>query len=145
MHAPVKFTLRVETLYLLCEKMDEDPGTKPMSTPRQRKETLVNAFPKDFRLAYDLCGCDYVESFAEIGQSWKIISNASENQIQAQAIANRPATARRIAVPQPTVIALAVEGRRRTAPKITRTRNLSIPKRRTRNIRRHPPKPQKQR
>ena len=67
-HDPVKFTLRVETLYGLCEKMDEDPGTTPMLTPCQRKETLVDAFPKDFRLTYDLRGGDYVESFAEIGQ-----------------------------------------------------------------------------
>ena len=63
----MKFTLPVETLYGLCEKMDEDLGTTPMPTPRQRKETLVDAFPKDYRLAYDLRRSDYVESFAEIG------------------------------------------------------------------------------
>ena len=58
-HAPVKFTLPMETLYGLCEKMDEDPDRTPMPTPRQRKEILVDAFPKDFRLAYDLRGGEY--------------------------------------------------------------------------------------
>ena len=67
-HAPVKFTLRVKTLYGLCEKMGEGPDNMPMPTPRQRKETLVDAFTKDFRLAYDLLGGEYMEPFAEIGQ-----------------------------------------------------------------------------
>ena len=65
-HAPVKFTLHMETLYGLCEKMDEDPGTTPMPTPRQRKETLVDAFLEAFCLAYDLRGGEYIEPFAEI-------------------------------------------------------------------------------
>ena len=69
-HAPVKLTLLMETLYGLCEKMDENPGRTPMPTansaPKERK--LVDAFPKDFRLAYDLCGVETTESFAEIGQ-----------------------------------------------------------------------------
>ena len=43
-HAPVKFALRVETLYGLCKKMDADLSTMSMPTPRQRKETLVDAF-----------------------------------------------------------------------------------------------------
>jgi len=67
-HAPVKFTLRMETLYGLCEKSDEDPGRTPMPTSCQRKETLVDAFPEDFRLAYDIFGGEYTGSFAEIGQ-----------------------------------------------------------------------------
>ena len=67
-HAPVKFTLRVKTLSGLCKKMGEDLDNTPMPTPRQRKETLVDAFPKDFRLAYDLRGGEYMEPFAEIGQ-----------------------------------------------------------------------------
>ena len=67
-HAPVKFTLRMESLFGQCEKMDEDQGRTPMPTPRQRKETLADAFPKEFRLAYNLRKGEYTESFAEIGQ-----------------------------------------------------------------------------
>ena len=67
-HSPVKFTLRVETLYGILEQMDVDPGTTPMPTPRQKKEQLVDSFPKDYQLAYDLRGGEYDETFAKIGQ-----------------------------------------------------------------------------
>ena len=67
-HAPVKFTLCMETLYGLCEKIDEDTDRISMPTPRKREETLVDAFPKDFSLAYDLRGGEFTESFAEIGE-----------------------------------------------------------------------------
>ena len=70
-HAPVKFTRHMETLYGLCEKMDKDPSMTPMSTPRQRKETLVNAFLKDCCLVYELRGGEYTESFAETGKIMK--------------------------------------------------------------------------
>ena len=50
-HAPVKFTLCVETLYRLCEKMDKDLGTTSMPNLRLRKEILVDDFPKDLSLA----------------------------------------------------------------------------------------------
>ena len=65
----MKFTLCVETLYGLCDKMDEDPNTTPMPTPRQKKEQLVNACPKDFRIAYDLREGEFTESFAEVGKN----------------------------------------------------------------------------
>ena len=67
-HAPVKFTLCMETVYGLCEKIDEDTDRISMPTPRKREETLVDAFPKDFCLAYDLRGGEFTESFAEIGE-----------------------------------------------------------------------------
>ena len=66
-HVPVKFTLCVKFLYGLCEKMNEDPGTTPIPTLRQKKKQLVDTFPKDFRLVYDIYGGDFTESFAEIG------------------------------------------------------------------------------
>ena len=64
----MKVTLCMETVYGLCEKMDKDPDSTLMPNPRQREEALVDAFPKDFRLAYDLCRGEFTESFAEIGE-----------------------------------------------------------------------------
>ena len=66
------------------------------------------------------------------------------NQVQARATENHLTTARQVAVLQTEMIALTAKGRRNTNPKITKTRNLSIPKRRTRNLRRHPKKAAKQ-
>ena len=67
-HTPVQFTQRVETLYAVLKQLDEDPGTTPMPTARQKKEYLVESFPKDYQEYYELRGGDYTESMAQIGQ-----------------------------------------------------------------------------
>ena len=61
----------VRKLYTCCaiSRMDEDPGTTPMPTLRQKKEQLVNAFSKDLWLTWDLCGGEYTDFFAGIGQT----------------------------------------------------------------------------
>ena len=53
---PIKFTLRVKTLYGVLDKLDQDPGLTPMPTERQRKEILVESFPRDYQQVYDLRG-----------------------------------------------------------------------------------------
>lgn len=66
---PVKFTQRVETLYAVLKELDEYPGgTTPLPTVRQRKEFLVESFPKDYQVYYEGRGGDFSESFAAIGQ-----------------------------------------------------------------------------
>ena len=67
-HTPVQFTQRIETLYSVLKQMDEDPGVTPMPTARQKKEDLVEAFPKDYQDYYDLHQGDYTQSMAQIGQ-----------------------------------------------------------------------------
>ena len=49
-------------IYMGCAilKMNEDLGTMQMSTPRQKKEQLVDAFPKDFHLVNDLCFLEHL-------------------------------------------------------------------------------------
>ena len=67
-HTPVQYTQRVETLYAVLKQLDVDPGTTPMPTARQKKECLVESFPRDYQVYYELRGGDYTESMAEIGQ-----------------------------------------------------------------------------
>ena len=79
----------------------------------------------------------------KLDKLWKISLIVSENQVQALATANHLTTARRVDVPQTKVIALCNNGRKKKYnSKSTKTRNLSIPKRETRNLRRRPKKRQ---
>jgi hypothetical protein len=70
-HTPVQFTQRIETLYAVLKRLDTDPGTTPMPTARQKKESLVESFPKDYQVYFECRGGDYSESMAEIGQMMK--------------------------------------------------------------------------
>jgi len=67
-HTPVQFTQRVETLYELLKQLDNTPGITPMPTAHQRKEYLVESFPRSYQIYFELRGNDYTQSMAEIGQ-----------------------------------------------------------------------------
>ena len=125
--------------------MDEDPNTTPMPTPRQKKEQLVNACPKDFRIAYDLREGEFTEPFAEVGKIWKIILIVSENQVQARATANRLTTAWPVAVPQTKMIALTTERRRNTNPKKHKNKKSKYSKKKNKKPEKTPKKPAEQR
>ena len=101
-----------------------------MPTLRQRKETLVDAFPKDFRLAYNLRGGEYTESFAEIRQTVAdhFDRERESSSISSDGESSNNSKANRSSSNNSDSSSSGRKKKNRTTPKRTRTRNLSIPK-----------------
>ena len=144
-HAPVKFRLCMETLYGLCEKMDEDPGTTPILTPRQRKETLVDAFPKDYRLAYDLSGGDHVESFAEIGQIMEDHFDRERESSSSSRDSKSSGNSKANSSSSNNSDSFSSGRKKKNNSKKHKNKKSKYSKKKDKKPKRHPPKPKKQR
>ena len=67
--APVKFTLCMETVYVRAVREDgRGPRQDAHTNSTSKEENTGRCLSEDFRLAYDLHGGEYTDSFAEIGQ-----------------------------------------------------------------------------
>ena len=97
------------------------------SAPKEGNAGRCLWLPKDYRLAYDLRGSEFIESFAEIGQIMEDhFDRERETSSSSSDGESSDDTARRVAVLQTEVIALTAKGRRNTNPKSTKTRNLAL-------------------